>query len=188
MSDSQERFDDDQIPRGCWRSGVRRTRGRSGAQYGGCGDCGRGGIDHSRSGLYDRCRICERKRDQVRRQATATVPPTLESWWVTADVYAVPPRLSSTLVYEPDIAGTHVHGWVVIGDSMYRSSYDTGTDFQLRGEPRLERVGGGWGTFVGFEDAQYWAPLTTLLPPQRVWPCATTEGCSAGPSTPRVSG
>ena len=96
--------------------------------------------------------------DQVRRQATATVPPTVEPWWVTADVYAAAPRLSSTLVYEPDIANTHVHGWVVFGDSMYRSSYDTGTDFQLEGAPRLERVGGGWGTFVAFEDAQYWVP------------------------------
>ena len=26
--------------------------------------------------------------------------------------------------------------------------------------PRLERLGGGWGTFVAFEDAQYWAPPT----------------------------
>ncbi|TCC04436.1 hypothetical protein E0H45_31510 [Kribbella soli] len=65
-------------------------------------------------------------------------------------------RTSSTFVGEadPDV-GIIVDGFVLIGDGLYRTSYD-GNSVQ-DGNPG-NRIGGGWGAFVALEQSQYQGP------------------------------
>jgi hypothetical protein len=83
---------------------------------------------------------------------TATTPPTMRYSGGGAGVYQPGQvRLSTTFIREPNIAGTDIYGWVVQGDSLYSSYYqtnDSSTKF-------LRRIGGGWTNFTALEVAQY---------------------------------
>jgi hypothetical protein len=91
--------------------------------------------------------------DQSRQEVTATVPPTVQPIWTTKNVFAVPPRVTSRFRYEVTISGGYADGWSIVGDSMFWTQYNTDETSQLDGPPILRLLGGGWGSFVAFEES-----------------------------------
>jgi hypothetical protein len=92
------------------------------------------------------------------QQVAATRPPTIGSDASTRPVY--PPgrvRLSSTFTIDNTPGGAKLNGYVVLGDTMYRSLYQNGLDGLPDPEnpPVLQRVGGGWGAFAAFERSDW---------------------------------
>lgn len=92
-------------------------------------------------------------------RVTATQPPTLEylaagpaGYWAGRV-----PRLATSETYELNVpAYWNTTGFVVIGDSLYLSSYDTQQDqTTLVNTPVLTRIGGGWSTMRAIELSQY---------------------------------
>ncbi|TCM41724.1 hypothetical protein EV648_11198 [Kribbella sp. VKM Ac-2568] len=75
-------------------------------------------------------------------------------------------RLSGYMVVDPTVQqgyGERVYGWVVLGSSMYGSSYFTDGNGKLAPDT-VERwlVGGGWGNFVAFETSTWIRPDHTV--------------------------
>ncbi|MEV0287408.1 hypothetical protein AB0H36_25115 [Kribbella sp. NPDC050820] len=65
-------------------------------------------------------------------------------------------RLSTTFLNERDIFSfTAVVGWVVQGDTLYRSGYGLDNVGQLTDPPFLMRIGGGWTNYKFVEEAEY---------------------------------
>ncbi|MFI7059980.1 hypothetical protein ACIBL3_03270 [Kribbella sp. NPDC050124] len=90
--------------------------------------------------------------DQPGNTVEASTPPSMRSTGITDGVYQPGQvRLSTTAVFEPNIAGTDVSSWVVQGDSLYFSFYAT-NDLSNK---TLQRIGGGWTNFTALEIAQY---------------------------------
>jgi hypothetical protein len=97
--------------------------------------------------------------DHRAQSITTTVPPTAgENSLVAAGVYAPGQvRASSTFTWQADeFVGFIVEGgFVLVGDSLYQTSYDGNSTHD--GKPgRL--IGGGWGAFVAVESSQYQGP------------------------------
>jgi hypothetical protein len=92
--------------------------------------------------------------DQSRQEVTATVPPTVQPVWTVKNVFATTPRVTSRFRTEVTIPGHYFDGWAIVGDSMFWTQYNTDSSGQLDGPPILRRLGGGWGTFVAFEESQ----------------------------------
>ncbi|MFG1906616.1 hypothetical protein [Kribbella sp. NPDC048928] len=85
---------------------------------------------------------------------TANTPPTATNPFKTTGVYAPGAvRLSSRFSSVPNIAGADEYGTVVIGDSLYWSSYAIDGTGQI--DPTyphsLTRIGGGWTPFTFLE-------------------------------------
>jgi hypothetical protein len=95
--------------------------------------------------------------DQNRQEIMATTPPTTTQRWNTKNVYGGPQRAASHFAYDFDVggAGGTASGWVIAGDSMFRSQYDIDQDGQLNGQPYYRRLGGGWSNYVAFEQSNY---------------------------------
>lgn len=90
--------------------------------------------------------------DQVGNNVEASTPPSMRSTGITDGVFQPGQvRLSTTAIFEPNIAGTDVSSWVVQGDSLYSSFYAT-NDLSTK---TLKRIGGGWTPFTALEIAQY---------------------------------
>jgi hypothetical protein len=97
--------------------------------------------------------------DHTYRRITAGAPPSMAVVPVLAGTGVYAPgqvRLSTTFLNEPDASGSAIAGWVVQGDTLYRSVYSlqisTG---QYSDPPALIRVGGGWTNFKAVEEAEY---------------------------------
>jgi hypothetical protein len=91
----------------------------------------------------------------------ATSPPTRTSDHVLGrDVYPDGQvRLSGSMVADPNAAGPEVSGYLVLGTGMYASSYAASAPSGEVITSSLQRVGGGWGNFVAFEQSYYAAPV-----------------------------
>jgi hypothetical protein len=88
---------------------------------------------------------------------TASTPPTAEHR--TGQHMFTPglARMSSTWTYTVlNPVGYYDSGYVVLGSSLYYAQYGKGTD----GKPinSVQRIGGGWDVFTGFEESFYWGP------------------------------
>ncbi|MEU4195464.1 hypothetical protein AB0E69_26425 [Kribbella sp. NPDC026611] len=67
-------------------------------------------------------------------------------------------RLSTAMVYEPVAGGPRVFGYVVIGSALYRTRYDAysgGAGTVVPGSVVLQRIGGGWDSFVALQESRY---------------------------------
>ncbi|MEI8411351.1 MULTISPECIES: hypothetical protein [unclassified Kribbella] len=92
------------------------------------------------------------------RRVMAGAPPTVTPVANRAGAAIYPPgavRLSTTFVNQPDVGLSHIGGWVVQGDALYRSSYTLDSVGRLTDPPFLSRVGGGWTDFKLVEEAEY---------------------------------
>jgi hypothetical protein len=88
----------------------------------------------------------------------ATTPPTIGGVRVIGrDLYPDgATRLTTTMVYEPVAGGPRVFGYVVIGSALYRTRYDALVDGTVIPESVvLQRIGGGWDTFVALHESRY---------------------------------
>jgi hypothetical protein len=93
---------------------------------------------------------------------TATSPPTSDNLVVARDLYADGQvRLSGPMNYSPNAGGPEVRGHLIAGDVMYRGYY--AADGLTGGiiTSSLTRVGGGWSTFVAFDEAPLSGPTNT---------------------------
>ncbi|WP_433164747.1 hypothetical protein [Kribbella sp. CA-247076] len=91
------------------------------------------------------------------RKVTATTPPAAGAVSTTTGVYS-PGTVRATSHWEDYLksgGGSTKHGYVIIGDSLYRSGYATNGLNQLEGPPYLTRIGGGWSKFSLVEWATY---------------------------------
>ncbi|WP_410786885.1 hypothetical protein [Kribbella sp. C-35] len=94
--------------------------------------------------------------DHTYRRITAGTPPTMSTVLNRAGTGLYPAgnvRASTTFVNQTESTVTYVGGWVLQGDSLYRSTYDLAGG--VMGDPVLTRVGGGWTDFKLIEEAQY---------------------------------
>ncbi|GAA1569262.1 hypothetical protein GCM10009789_23380 [Kribbella sancticallisti] len=93
----------------------------------------------------------------------ATSPITVEPRRVYKDIYPDGQvRLSASMASDPDVTGYQgaVSGNVVMGSTMYNSSYRVGLDGTVKSEDKgLTPVGGGWGDMTAFETVRYY-PFT----------------------------
>jgi hypothetical protein len=66
-------------------------------------------------------------------------------------------RAASVFTLEPTIEGADIGGYVLQGDSLYRSAYTLDPDNVVRTDypPVLSRVGGGWSNYTAFEVSEY---------------------------------
>jgi hypothetical protein len=98
--------------------------------------------------------------DHTATVITAGSPPTVRVKTPFTDIYPDGQvRLSSMIANDPDIPSTGglFWGYVVMGSSMYDSSYFLTEDGQVdRSRQALSRVGGGWGDMTFFETSRYW--------------------------------
>lgn len=62
------------------------------------------------------------------------------------------------MLADPDAGGPDVSGYLVIGSSMYRSSYSASWTGDEVFSSSLERIGGGWGGFLAYEESDYVEP------------------------------
>ena len=98
---------------------------------------------------------------------SATTPPTARDDIVAADVYAAGQVRVSASMNELDdgFDGVNVFGYVIIGDGLYVSGYHA-TNGTHDGAPAT-RIGGGWGSFVALEEAEYQGPTDTHITSKR---------------------
>jgi hypothetical protein len=99
-------------------------------------------------------------REQV---VIATVPPTATSDILAQNVYADGlARVSSSMaVREDGFGGVNVNGYVILGDALYSTGYHAENGQIDSGSVTTTRIGGGWGTFVALEEAEYQGPTET---------------------------
>jgi len=70
-------------------------------------------------------------------------------------------KISTSVELSPDVAGYgHAGGWVVMGSSLYGSSYSIGANDEVI-NPQLTKVGGGWGDFTVIDTSYYVPPSGT---------------------------
>jgi hypothetical protein len=96
--------------------------------------------------------------DSQGQDIVATTPPTVGALRVIArDLYPDgATRLATAMVYEPVAGGPRVFGYVVIGAALYRTRYDALGDGTVIPESVvLQRIGGGWDTFVALHESRY---------------------------------
>ena len=95
--------------------------------------------------------------------AIATTPPTAREDIVAADVYAPGQVRVSASMNELDdgFGGVNVFGYVIIGDGLYASGYHA-VNGTHDGAPAA-RIGGGWGSFVALEEADYQGSADTHI-------------------------
>ncbi|MEU4603154.1 hypothetical protein AB0F43_09265 [Kribbella sp. NPDC023972] len=90
----------------------------------------------------------------------ATVPPTIRSGILANGVYPDGlARVSSSMsIREDGFGGLAVNGYVILGDALYSTGYHA-KDGQIDSiGPTATRIGGGWGSFVALEEAEYQGP------------------------------
>jgi hypothetical protein len=88
---------------------------------------------------------------------TATSPPTrADNHVVAPGLYHDQVRLSGSMLASPDPGGVDVSGHVVIGATLAYSAYTLVMGREVDPDSvRLDRVGGGWGGFVAFDESRY---------------------------------
>ncbi|MFG1812386.1 hypothetical protein ACGFIF_01355 [Kribbella sp. NPDC049174] len=101
--------------------------------------------------------------DHTSTWLTATSPITSRPGAVRKNIYPDGQvRLSGAMATDPDVTGydSVVGGWVVMGSTMYQSSYRVGLDGEINPEHiGLVPVGSGWGDMTAFETVRYY-PFT----------------------------
>jgi hypothetical protein len=88
---------------------------------------------------------------------SATVPPskTLDKT-VGRGVYpAGHAWRSGSMQAEPNAGGPEVSGHVVLGSGMYASRYAASPDGEEILSSSLQRIGGGWGVFITYDESVY---------------------------------
>ncbi|HEY3556352.1 MAG TPA: hypothetical protein VGL05_02745, partial [Kribbella sp.] len=82
---------------------------------------------------------------------TAGTPPTISKPAVTPGIFPFgPARAASTFQSEPNVAGTDMSGYVVLGDALYLRYYNLDA-----GINQTTRIGGGWTNFTDVEFVHY---------------------------------
>ncbi|GAA3569165.1 hypothetical protein [Kribbella ginsengisoli] len=66
-------------------------------------------------------------------------------------------RVASTFIREPNVSGADISGFVLQGDSLYRSVFglDGTNEIDPTYPSRLTRVGGGWSNYTVLEVSEY---------------------------------
>lgn len=97
--------------------------------------------------------------DHRTHSVIATVPPTASSDFMGHDIYAdgLAKASSSMALREVGFGSTIVNGYVILGDGLYSTGY-TAENGQISPGPTTRRIGGGWGSFVALEEAEYQDP------------------------------
>ncbi|MDX6281091.1 MAG: hypothetical protein QOH03_2162, partial [Kribbellaceae bacterium] len=90
----------------------------------------------------------------------ATAPPskTVDQFVGRGAYPAGQVRLSGQMLADPNAGGPDVSGHLVLGSAMYLSRYAASWTGDEIFHSSLQRVGGGWGAFVTFDESVYLAP------------------------------
>jgi hypothetical protein len=91
----------------------------------------------------------------------ATTPPTVRSPQLDGQGAFAPGqvRVSSSLAtWDDGYDGYSVGGYLLIGDGLYYTGYHAVDGVIDTPAPHVTRVGGGWGSFVALEEAEYQSP------------------------------
>ncbi len=97
--------------------------------------------------------------DHTYRRITAGAPSTMTVVPARAGTGVYAPgqvRLSTSFINTRDASGTLALGWVVLGDTLYRSDYLLELSLgQYLQPPELIRIGSGWTNFKLVEETEY---------------------------------
>jgi hypothetical protein len=98
--------------------------------------------------------------DHRAQTVIATAPPTATGNVLAQNVYAdgLAKVSSSMSVLDDGFGGVSVNGYVILGDALHMTGYHA-----VKGQidstgATTRRIGGGWGSFVALEEAEYQGP------------------------------
>ncbi|MFG1814817.1 hypothetical protein ACGFIF_13700 [Kribbella sp. NPDC049174] len=98
--------------------------------------------------------------DHRAQTVIATAPPTATSYLLARNVYAdgLAKVSSSAGVLDDGYGGVSVHGYVILGDALYMTGYHAANGQIDSTGSTTQRIGGGWGSFVALEEAEFQGP------------------------------